>query len=119
MRRHWSWQQTPLGAVKAIPRDGKPVSTYDDSDDAWHEVETEIRRLIEDRSKQQESWRRGFSTDRADVGAPASPGQRGGEAAALVRRCRLEEDRRSGARSKSAMIPVMRRRLNAVIRCAS
>jgi hypothetical protein len=48
MRRHWSWQQTPLGAVKAIPRDGKPVSKNDGSDDAWREVETEIRRLIED-----------------------------------------------------------------------
>lgn len=46
--RPCSWQQTPLGAVKAIPRNGKPVSKYDDSDDAWHEVEAEIRRLIED-----------------------------------------------------------------------
>ncbi len=45
--RPCSWQQTPLGAVKAIPRDGKPVSKYADPDDAWHEVETEIRRLIE------------------------------------------------------------------------
>jgi hypothetical protein len=26
----------------------KPVSKYDDPDDAWHEVETEIRRLIKD-----------------------------------------------------------------------
>ncbi len=49
--RPCSWQQTPLGAVKAIPRDGKPVSTYDDSDDAWHEVETEIRRLIDNQAR--------------------------------------------------------------------
>jgi hypothetical protein len=45
--RPCSWKHTPLGAVLAIPRDGTPVSKFEDPDDAWHEVETEIRRLIE------------------------------------------------------------------------
>jgi hypothetical protein len=45
--RPCSWKHTSLGGLLAIPRDGTPVSKFADPDDAWHDVETEIRRLIE------------------------------------------------------------------------
>jgi hypothetical protein len=40
------WQDTPFGKLTALPKDGKPITTFDNPDLAWTEVVEEIRRLI-------------------------------------------------------------------------
>jgi hypothetical protein len=40
------WQDTPFGKLTALPKDGKPITTFDNQDLAWTEVVEEIRRLI-------------------------------------------------------------------------
>jgi hypothetical protein len=68
--RPCSWKHTSLGGLLAIPRDGTPVSKFADPNDAWHDVETEIRRLIEARR-----IKRGGGGSRTPAGTtpPAAP----------------------------------------------
>ena len=40
------WKKTPLGRLKALPHDGKPVSTWDNEDEAYLNVVTELRRIL-------------------------------------------------------------------------
>ena len=40
------WQESQLGKLVAVPRDGKPISLHPDRDAAYLEVTTEIRRAI-------------------------------------------------------------------------
>ena len=40
------WKETPLGHLKALPRDGKPISTWDNEDEAFHNAVTELRRIL-------------------------------------------------------------------------
>jgi len=40
------WRSSPLGRFKALPRDGKPISTWDNENEAMLDVVTELRRLI-------------------------------------------------------------------------
>lgn len=41
-----SWQETPFGKLTALPKDGKPVTTWENRDLAWTEVAEELRRLV-------------------------------------------------------------------------
>jgi len=41
------WQQKPISDVQVVPKDGKPVTTFDDSDEAWLEVLQKIKKRIE------------------------------------------------------------------------
>lgn len=45
-----SWQDTVLKTVKALPKDGKPIKKYRIKEEAWLEVSTEIKVVIEKRS---------------------------------------------------------------------
>lgn len=46
------WQRTPLQRYKALPKDGKAVSEWTSQDNAWLNVVSEIRKVIE-----QGDWR--------------------------------------------------------------
>ena len=41
------WSSAPFGKLKALPKDGKPVTTWDNKDSAWTSVVKEIRKAIE------------------------------------------------------------------------
>ena len=41
------WQQKPISDVQVVPKDGKPVTSYDDADEAWLEVLQRIKERIE------------------------------------------------------------------------
>jgi hypothetical protein len=43
------WQATPFGAFQALPRDGKPVTTFENLDIALQQVASGIRAAIEKR----------------------------------------------------------------------
>lgn len=61
------WQQTPLGALEALPTKGRPVASWPSRDDAWHAVAQEVSELIDARQKEierqsaQEKQRREFA----------------------------------------------------------
>ena len=40
------WKETPLGNLKALPYDGKPVSTWENENEAYLNVVTELRRIL-------------------------------------------------------------------------
>ncbi len=40
--RPCAWQETPLGELQALPKDGKPVSTWPDRDDAYANAVTSL-----------------------------------------------------------------------------
>lgn len=39
------WEESPLATLKALPNDGKPVTLWDDRDEAWTDVARGIRRV--------------------------------------------------------------------------
>jgi serine/threonine protein kinase len=39
------WQSTWIGSLQALPQDGKPVTKWEDADDAWNDVAQGIRRI--------------------------------------------------------------------------
>ena len=41
------WQELPIKEFLALPKDGKPISKYDDKDEAYTEVVSAIRKLID------------------------------------------------------------------------
>lgn len=51
MRSTMGWEQTPLGKLLAIPRNGKPVANWKPRDEGFYEVAKEIRRVVEDVKK--------------------------------------------------------------------
>jgi hypothetical protein len=48
------WKSTPLGKLKAVPKDGKPISTWTNENIAYLDVVTELRRIT---SEQQSNSR--------------------------------------------------------------
>ena len=44
--RPCDWQSTPLGRLKAIPKDGQPITTWPNQDEGWLDVSRELRRLL-------------------------------------------------------------------------
>jgi hypothetical protein len=45
--RPCDWRVSPLGQLNALPRDGKPISQWQSSDDAWLDVVRGLRLVIE------------------------------------------------------------------------
>ncbi len=43
--RPCDWKDSPLGKLKALPNDGKAISTYDNQDEAYAEIVGAIRNL--------------------------------------------------------------------------
>jgi internalin A len=46
--RPTDWSRAPFGHLQALPTGAKPVTTWSDLDEAWHDVEIDIRRVIEE-----------------------------------------------------------------------
>lgn len=44
------WQSSPLGKLKALPKDGKPVSDWTNKDTAWLDVVKQLRKLADEQS---------------------------------------------------------------------
>ena len=40
------WQKTELGRVQALPRDAKPIKTWEDQDQAFFDIKNNIERLV-------------------------------------------------------------------------
>jgi len=45
------WKSSPLGQLKALPKDGKPISLWTNENVAYLDVTTELRRLLEGPAK--------------------------------------------------------------------
>ena len=45
--RHCDWHQAPFGKLMATPRDGKPIASWPDRDEAMAEVAREVRKAVE------------------------------------------------------------------------
>lgn len=41
------WKKTPLGSIQALPKDGNPISKYQDSDDAYVEIVESVSNIID------------------------------------------------------------------------
>jgi energy-coupling factor transporter ATP-binding protein EcfA2 len=53
--RACNWQSGPLGKLQAIPKDGRPITSWPNQDEAWNEVTGAIRRLLEPPIEQKEN----------------------------------------------------------------
>ncbi|WP_339039230.1 toll/interleukin-1 receptor domain-containing protein [Bradyrhizobium symbiodeficiens] len=42
------WKSTPLSKLKALPKDGKPISTWTNENVAYLDIVTELRRILSD-----------------------------------------------------------------------
>lgn len=45
------WKSTPLARLKALPKDGKPISTWTNENVAYLDIVTELRRLVTEQEK--------------------------------------------------------------------
>lgn len=52
------WQQTIFGELKALPTDGKPVTTWSNRDSAWKDVARGIREAVKDLSGKRSAQRK-------------------------------------------------------------
>ena len=46
--RPTDWKGTPFSTLQALPRDGRPVSTWPNRDQAFTEIVQELHRIIEE-----------------------------------------------------------------------
>lgn len=44
--RNVDWQPAPFGKLKALPKDGKAITTWTDRDTAWRDVEEGLKKVI-------------------------------------------------------------------------
>lgn len=52
--RHCDWENTPLGGLEALPEKGRPVVEWTTRDQAWQDVVSRLRRVVENVEKQRE-----------------------------------------------------------------
>ena len=69
------WEETPLGRLKALPRDGKPVSTWENENEAFLNVVTELRRILTQDNQDNEVAHKPPS-EQNSVASPSSAGRR-------------------------------------------
>ncbi len=50
--RPCDWRSAPFGRLQALPRDSKPITTWEDLDEAWVDVTRGLRRVIEEMAVQ-------------------------------------------------------------------
>jgi hypothetical protein len=66
------WKSSPLGRLKALPKDGKPISLWTNENVAYLDVTTELRRLLDEPAKKG----RERPTREAEAGANPRPSKR-------------------------------------------
>lgn len=53
--RHCDWENTPLGNLEVLPEKGRPVVDWATRDQAWQDVVTRLRRVVESVAQRQEA----------------------------------------------------------------
>ena len=48
--RACDWSSAPFGKLQAFPKDGKPVTSWSNKDEAWNDVAKGIRIIAEEKS---------------------------------------------------------------------
>ncbi|MBK8565780.1 MAG: SUMF1/EgtB/PvdO family nonheme iron enzyme [Saprospiraceae bacterium] len=59
-----TWRATPLAKLQALPKDGKPVSSWNDRDDAWNDAVEALLNIIEVREEQARLERHAVEVER-------------------------------------------------------
>lgn len=77
--RNCDWHSAPFGKLKAVPKDGKPIASWANPDDAYTDVAREIRALVE------RSARKGGGPGEAPTVARAAEARPAGAREALPR----------------------------------
>ncbi|MBC1236271.1 toll/interleukin-1 receptor domain-containing protein [Nostoc sp. 2RC] len=85
------WNDAPFGKLEALPKNAKPVTTWQDQDEAFFNVVKGIRRVVEEITKSKNSPSTAFQNTTPTTSTPSqtSGGLTGGQ------RRRLEEERDS------------------------
>lgn len=87
--RYCNWQDTPLGALQALPRDGKPIKSWLDNDEAWFDVIENLRKIaLSIRSRDRFPENKGLSPPQNDLPSAQRPVPHDSE---LAPRSRLAE----------------------------
>jgi internalin A len=47
--RPCEWQQASFGALQALPKDGRPITTWTNADEAWLDAVSGIRRIVKEK----------------------------------------------------------------------
>jgi hypothetical protein len=50
--RHFDWQRGPLGKLRPLPYNGRPVAQWDDKDAAWQENAGGVRQVVDEERRQ-------------------------------------------------------------------
>jgi hypothetical protein len=45
--RACDWKDAPFGKIKALPRDGKPVTSWTNADEAFTDIAIGVRKVVE------------------------------------------------------------------------
>ncbi|HVL10697.1 MAG TPA: toll/interleukin-1 receptor domain-containing protein [Burkholderiaceae bacterium] len=53
--RHCEWQSAPFGKLMAAPRDGRPITSWPDKDEAFSDVAKQVRLAVESLTSRSES----------------------------------------------------------------
>jgi hypothetical protein len=53
--RPCDWHKLPFGTLKAVPRDGKPITTWPNFDEAYADITREVRAVVEAKPQQKSS----------------------------------------------------------------
>lgn len=71
--RPCDWKEAPFAKLQALPRNGRPVVRWEDRDEAWLDVVTGIRKVIESLGKRQSSEIRAPTTAETEVPETPAP----------------------------------------------
>lgn len=66
------WQSSPFGSLLAVPRDGKPITTWANFDEAYTDVAQQISKVVERRTSGMASRARRPDTTREQTSAPSA-----------------------------------------------
>lgn len=69
--RACDWKSSPIASLQGLPRDGKPITSWANRDEAWTDVALGIRRSILDLHSAKNS--EPATTDRSTASRPATP----------------------------------------------
>jgi TIR domain-containing protein len=50
-----NWMDTPLGNIQALPKDARPITTWEKRDEAYADIVSQLRRVLENRPAQKVS----------------------------------------------------------------
>ena len=66
------WQSSPFGSLLAVPRDGKPITTWANFDEAYTDVAQQVRNVVESGTSSRAARARPPDSSREETAAPAA-----------------------------------------------